>query len=310
MQRERVIRKVRKYWWIIALIAVGALSGIIYGIVVGTRSNATTGTYRNLISDIQMLIVSNSRYDDGSYGPLFLRLAWHSSGTYDRTDKTGGSNGATMRFPPESTDPENKGLDIARNLLETIKQKYSFISYADLWTLAAVVAIRQMGGPKIPWRFGRTDRNDKIPENGRLPIGSKTQDHIRQVFYRIGFNDYEIVALMGGHTVGRCHPERSNYTGPWVFTPTKFSNNYYEMLVNNNWTIKIWPGLEQFEDQSKRLMMLPVDMSLLNDPVFSEHVKTFARNQSAFFEAFASAFEKVLEFGVDFPADSERINIP
>jgi cytochrome c peroxidase len=85
-------------------------------------------------------------YDDGSYGPLFVRLAWHSAGTYDKTSGTGGSDGALMRFPPESEWGANAGLALARQALEPVKKKYPWISYGDLWTLAGVVAVESMGG--------------------------------------------------------------------------------------------------------------------------------------------------------------------
>jgi cytochrome c peroxidase len=60
-------------------------------------------------------ILNKPGWDDGSLGPVFVRLAWHASGTYDKRTNTGGSNGATMRYHPESTDPANAGLDQARH---------------------------------------------------------------------------------------------------------------------------------------------------------------------------------------------------
>jgi cytochrome c peroxidase len=60
-------------------------------------------------------------YDDGSYGPVLLRLAWHASGTYDKETGTGGSNGATMRFAPEADHGANAGLKAARDFLEPVK---------------------------------------------------------------------------------------------------------------------------------------------------------------------------------------------
>ena len=110
-------------------------------------------------------------------------VAWHASGTYCFKTKTGGSNGATMRFPPESTDGANAGLEHARydymthdrEFLEPIKKAYPSMSYADIWTLAGVVAIESMGGPQIPWSPGRVDKRKEtlvssdIPPNGRLP---------------------------------------------------------------------------------------------------------------------------------------------
>jgi hypothetical protein len=96
-------------------------------------------------------ILDKDGYDDGSIGPVLVRLAWHASGTYDAKSKTGGSHGATMRFEPESKDGANAGLDKARAFLEPIKAQFPAISYADLWTFAASVAIEEMGGPKIDW---------------------------------------------------------------------------------------------------------------------------------------------------------------
>ena len=73
-----------------------------------------------------------------------MRLAWHSSGTYDAETDTGGSNGAGMRYEAEGGDPANAGLQHARVFLEPIKQKFPWITYADLWTLAGIVAIEAM----------------------------------------------------------------------------------------------------------------------------------------------------------------------
>ena len=91
-------------------------------------------------------------------------------------------------------------------LLTNIQVKFPDISYADLYTLAGVVAIEESGGPTIPFRFGRTDMPDgeTSPPDGRLPDADKgsskpTIAHIRDVFYRMGFSDREIVALLGAH---------------------------------------------------------------------------------------------------------------
>lgn len=74
-----------------------------------------------------------------------MRLAWHSSGTFDKEDHSGGSAGGTMRFKAESSHAANNGLEIARDLLEkNIKSKYPEISYGDLYTLGGVVAIQEL----------------------------------------------------------------------------------------------------------------------------------------------------------------------
>jgi len=118
-------------------------------------------------------ILARPGFDDGSLGPLLIRLAWHSSGTYDKATDTGGSNGATMRFEPESTDPENAGLGQAREFMEAIAVKFPNLSRADLWVLAGYVAIAESGGPDIPFRSGRVDESGPGVPNGRLPGADK-----------------------------------------------------------------------------------------------------------------------------------------
>mmetsp|Transcript_9604 Transcript_9604/g.13423 ORF Transcript_9604/g.13423 Transcript_9604/m.13423 type:complete len:140 (-) Transcript_9604:18-437(-) len=90
-------------------------------------------------------------------GPILIRLSWHDAGTFDAKSGSGGPRGA-MRFTSgESGHGANNGLDVARQLLEPIRKKYPEITNADLWSLAAVVAVEEMGGPKVSWRPGRTD---------------------------------------------------------------------------------------------------------------------------------------------------------
>jgi catalase (peroxidase I) len=238
-------------------------------------------------------------YDDGSIGPVLVRLAWHASGTYDKADGSGGSSGAKMRYEPEAKWGANAGLEHARAFLEPIKEKYPDISYADLWTLAGTVAIEEMGGPKLRWTPGRTDDKDgKLsPADGRLPDAAQGAKHIRDIFYRMGFNDKEIVALVGAHCLGRCHTDRSGFSGPWTRAPTTFSNLFFVELVENKWEQKKWNGPKQFADPSGDLMMLPADLALRDDPEFRKHVDLFAKDEKAFFDAFASAWPKLMELG-------------
>ncbi|RYP81819.1 hypothetical protein DL770_005774 [Monosporascus sp. CRB-9-2] len=188
-----------------------------------------------------------------------------------------------------------------------------WITYADLWTLAAVVAIREMGGPEVAWRGGRTDFTDDshVPPSGRLPDGAQGADHLRLIFYRMGFDDREVVALSGAHNLGRCHADRSGFHGKWVNNPTRFSNQYFRLLLANDWKRKKLPnGVEQFvyvdedsaledgDEKPEELMMLPTDMSLLSDPAFRPWVERYARDKDLFFEHFAAAFAKLLELGI------------
>ncbi|KAE9367582.1 class II peroxidase [Stipitochalara longipes BDJ] len=262
------------------------------------------GDFGAVRKDIAKLL-HQPEYDDGSAGPVLVRLAWHSSGTYDAETDTGGSNGAGMRYEHEGGDPANAGLQHARVFLEPVKAAHAWITYADLWTLAGVVAIREMGGPSIPWQGGRTDYVDdsKLPPHGRLPDGAKDSDHLRWIFYRMGFNDQEIVALSGAHNLGRCHSDRSGFEGAWVNNPTRFSNQYFRLLLSLQWREKILKnGVKQFvnydEDTGSELMMLPTDIALTQDNAFRPWVELYARDKERFFEDFSKVFAKLVELGI------------
>jgi cytochrome c peroxidase len=263
--------------------------------------------------------LDNLDYDDGSYGPVLVRLAWHASGTYNKADGTGGSNHATMRFDPEAAHGANAGLRTARDLLEPIKAKYPGLSYGDLWTIAGIAAVQEAGGPAIPWRPGRTDGTAaNCTPDGRLPDAAQTQDHIRAIFYRMGFNDREIVALAGAHALGRCHTDRSGFAGPWTRAPTTFSNDYFARLVEEKWVPKTthkdpktgavvpWTGPKQFVDAATGdLMMLPADLAFIQDPGFATWAKLYAKDKAAFYSDFAAAYGKLLELGVPFKPEAK-----
>lgn len=174
-------------------------------------------------SDLTDLILSRN------CGPILIRLSWHDAGVYANGS---GCPNAAMRFTDggEGKFGANAGLpEVAIRLLAPIAQKYAKdISNADLWALAANVAIKCMGGPVIPTRFGRIDAKSSAEsvesQVMRLPDGDKGADHLRAIFNPKGFNDKDIVALSGAHTVGRCHVDRSGFDGPWTENPLTFDN--------------------------------------------------------------------------------------
>jgi len=253
-------------------------------------------------------ILKNPDYDDGSIGPVLVRLAWHASGTYDKSTGKGGSNGASMRFEPEKSDDANSGLANAQKFLEPIKQKHPWITYADLWTLAGAVAVEEMQGPKIDWYPGRIDYTEEqvkknpelIPKPGFLPDASQGQKHVREVFYRMGFSDQEIVALMGAHNLGRAHKDRSGFDGPWTHTPTRMSNQFFKLLIKSKWAARKWDGPGQYAGDgiNAKLMMLETDMSMASDEHFKKWTYIYAEDKEKFFEDFAKAFGKLISLGV------------
>ncbi|VAH89694.1 unnamed protein product [Triticum turgidum subsp. durum] len=122
------------------------------------------------------------------------------------------------------------------------------------------------------------------PPEGRLPDATKGSDHLRQVFGKqMGLSDQDIVALSGGHTLGRCHKERSGFEGPWTRNPLKFDNSYFTELLSGD---------------KEGLLQLPSDKTLLTDPVFRPLVEKYAADEKAFFEDYKEAHLRLSELGL------------
>ncbi|CAL1410243.1 unnamed protein product [Linum trigynum] len=212
--------------------------------------------------------------------PIMLRLAWHDAGTYDKSTRTGGPNGS-IRNDEELAHGANSGLKIALGFCEEVKAKHPKITYADLFQLAGVVAVEVTGGPTIDFVPGRKD-SKVSPKEGRLPDAKQGSPHLKDVFYRMGLSDKEIVALSGGHTLGRAHPERSGFDGPWTKEPLKFDNSYF---------------VELLKGETEGLLKLPTDNALLDDPAFRPFVDLYAKDEDAFFKDYAAAHKRLSELG-------------
>lgn len=260
--------------------------------------------YQEIYNDIAEKVRDQDDADEGAgrYG-LLCRLAWHSSGTYDKSNNSGGSYAGTMIYSPESTDVGNNGLELGRDFLAEFQIKYPWISRGDLWTLGGVVAVQEAGGPKIPWRPGRQDTTDKsiVPANGLLPDASQDGKYVKNFFERLGFNERETVALIGAHCLGRCHKHRSGYEGPWGPSFNMFTNDFFVRLLQG-WHIKKWDGNKQYEDdETNSFMMLPTDMALKEESYFLKYVKMYAEDQDLFFSDFSKAFSRLIELGISYP---------
>jgi catalase-peroxidase len=324
--------------------------------------------------------------DFGHYGPLFIRMAWHSTGTYRTGDGRGGGGRGQQRFAPLNSWPDNVSLDKARRLLWPIKKKYGRkISWADLMVLAGNVALETMGfrtfgfggGREDVWEpdkdvyWGSEDKwlgdkrysgdrdlenplaavqmgliyvNPEGPNGNPDPIAAARD--IREVFARMAMNDEETVALIaGGHTFGKTHGAGpASHVGPepeaasieeqglgwkssfgsgkgadtitsglevtWTNTPTKWSNNFFRILFNNEWELTKSPAdahqwkpkdekgagiVPAAHDSSKRTApsMLTTDLSLRFDPVYEKISRRFYENPDQFADAFARAWFKL-----------------
>merc|ERR1711963_528361 len=280
----------------------------------------------DLINDSDVV---NPSKDDGVQGgggfvaPMMLRLAWHCSGTWCKAAKNGGSDGGTMRFKPECDHGGNAGLGIARKLLEPIKARHPDVTYADLYILAGVVAIEEMGGPKVAFRWGRSDANEpkdpkddtRFSPDGRLPDAAQHAAHLRHIFNRMGFDDRAIVALSGAHAVGRCHTDRSGFYGPWTHAESTMSNEYYRLIFEEEWTEKKthhlpeqgteWKGPRQFTNKNGDLMMLPTDLALKEDPDFKVWAEKYYKDEELWFKDFAKYCQQLNELGCEHLLKSE-----
>ncbi|XP_010674949.2 probable L-ascorbate peroxidase 6, chloroplastic/mitochondrial isoform X1 [Beta vulgaris subsp. vulgaris] len=240
--------------------------------------------------------------------PIMVRLGWHDAGTYNKDieewPQRGGANGS-LRFEVELKHGANAGLVNALKLLQPIKDKYSEVTYADLFQLASATAIEEAGGPKIPMKYGRVEVTgpEQCPEEGRLPDAGPPSpaQHLRDVFYRMGLNDKDIVALSGAHTLGRSRPERSGWGKP----ETKYTKDGPGAPGGQSWTAQ-WLKFDNsyFKDiKEKRdadLLVLPTDAALFEDPSFKVCAEKYAADQEAFFKDYAESHAKLSNLGAKF----------
>ena len=342
-----------------------------------------------LKKDIQTTLTDSKSWwpaDWGHYGPLMIRMAWHSAGVYRVHDGRGGASGGQQRFAPLNSWPDNVNLDKARRLLWPVKQKYGRkISWADLMVLSGNVALESMGFKTFGFAGGRTDdwepdlvywgpetamlsdkRRDKkgklkgplaavemglIYVNPEGPHGKPdpllAANDIRMSFGRMAMNDEEIVALLaGGHTLGKAHGAKkpngcvgaepaaadieaqglgwknkcgtgvgadtisSGLEGAWTVTPTQWSSNYLDNLMNFNWVLTKSPaGAKQWIPDNKAAanlvpdahipnkrhapIMFTTDIALKEDPQFRKIVERFRADPTQFDLAFAKAWFKL-----------------
>jgi len=291
----------------------------------GRKFRAPTGTgtgeqgVRRAVSDL----VSKDYKTAGA----LLRLAFHDAISRDTESGEGGANGSILW---ELGRQENYGLYGAVDVLEPI-HSMGGLSWADTIAVAGSQAVTSSGGPYIQVQLGREDAKVPDPQNLTRPVGKcdealvagggrdcrgvaeKTipgaglnSDGLRNFFGRFGFSDEEVVALMGGHTIGRfssllgvpkeclrnlgdrwleCLPLGERL--PFTKDPDSFTNSYYKYLLL--WYDRsITPGDAHF---------LPSDVVIVVDDAFRRHVQAFADDEKLFFRTFEKAYTRLVSIG-------------
>ena len=342
-----------------------------------------------VVQDLTELMTNSQEWwpaDYGHYGPFFIRMAWHSAGTYRIQDGRGGGGAGMQRFAPINSWPDNGNLDKARRLLWPIKQKYgNKLSWADLMILAGNVALESMGFETFGFAGGRADVfepdetywgseatwladerysgdreldnplaavqmgliyvNPEGPNGVADPIASARD--VRETFARMAMDDEETVALVaGGHTFGKAHGagDPSKFVGPepegapihamglgwlnsmgtgrgvdtitsgiegaWTTNPTQWDNDYFKILLENEWDLVKSPaGAQQWIPRAGALgssvpdahdssrahapIMTTADLALKYDPAYLKISQDFYANPEKFADAFARAWFKL-----------------
>ncbi|KAI9922642.1 hypothetical protein PsorP6_002113 [Peronosclerospora sorghi] len=264
--------------------------------------------------------------DSGHYGSLFIRLAWHCSGSYRRADGRGGCDGGRIRFNPERSWADNVNLDKALKLLEPIKLKYGdALSWGDLIVLSGNVAIESMRGPVLGFCGGRRDDADGTSsmqlgpslEQGSVapcavdgqckkPLGPTS---IGLIYMNpegpmgvpdpaLSVHDVHDTFERMGRLKGKGNNTfSSGFEGSWTFTPTKCGNGYFKGLTTFNWEKFTGPGghvqWRPVPDTTPPVRMLTADIALLHDPIYHNISLEFAANQTALDAAFSNAWYKL-----------------
>ena len=342
-----------------------------------------------VVADLTELMTNSQEWwpaDYGHYGPFFIRMAWHSAGTYRIQDGRGGAGNGMHRFAPQNSWPDNGNLDKARRLLWPIKQKYgNKLSWADLMILTGNVALDSMGFKTFGFAGGRPDvfepdetywgsettwlADERYTGDRELdnPLGAVQMGliyvnpegpngvanpllsarDIRETFARMAMNDEETVALTaGGHTFGKAHgagdpnifvgpaPEgapieamglgwinsmgsgkgvdtiTSGIEGAWTTNPIAWDNDYFKILLENDWELTHSPaGAQQWIPKSGALahavpdahdstrshapIMTTADLAMKFDPAYLKISQDFYANPDKFADAFARAWFKL-----------------
>ena len=259
---------------------------------------------RELIT--QSLYNGNPDYSDkvdgkNYQGALYVQLAYQCASTYRDTDHRGGCNGASIRFPPESTWEVNTGLDQVLSELDDIKSQLNgAISWADLIVLAGNVALEEAGGISLPFCSGRGDYTNGDASENLAPRTSYISDpilYVRDNTKVMGFTPREYVAL-AGRPRSAAYMEGRGYKGSWTSNPSVLTNDYFSLLLNNNWEGEQSGAPTVLEEFSVvgggDINMVGEDIGMKSDYVFRSIAMDYILDEEMWREDFAAAWTKLM----------------
>lgn len=246
-----------------------------------------------------------------------MRLAFHDAGTFNGV--SGGADGCV-----DLTNSQNNGLkSVVDSLAPVVLSAKGQLSQADVWALAAGVAIQAAGGPSLQFRAGRVDASSCTGQNN-LPDAQLGVSMMQSIFVtRLNFTERETTALQGAHVLGSALSSNSGYSGKWVPNNAVFDNRYFVDLVGIPWrqqSLPAFDGAARTQWNGRQgTMMLNSDVSLAFDTssgcttvggtaggrnacprstnAFSTAVSDFAASNANFNGAFVTAFSKLTALG-------------
>jgi len=278
-----------------------------------TAAAAARGQAAAVAAAQQVAQIVNSAANRGSALGGLVRLAFHDAGTFNGI--VGGADGCV-----DFTSPDNNGLQtVVSSLTPVVQAAAGLLSRADIWVLAANVAIQMAGGPSLVFEAGRVDSSSCAGLGNALPSAEGSVAEIQRVFVSgLNFTERETTALLGAHVLGRTTTANSGYNGQWVTQNSAFNNQYFLDMLNVPWAKIANPlFLGQSRTQWNRgngNMMLNTDATLAFDITtgctrfggggggnscprsttgYSSAVTEFAGSNAAFVAAFAPAFRKM-----------------
>lgn len=256
-------------------------------------ANAVKDKIRTALRTGSIELIADKENDKAYYGAWFVHLAYQCASTFRQTDWLGGCNGARIRFSPEKEWQENEAMDKVLTLLQPIKNEFgSKLSWADLIVLAGTVALEDASGTTMDFCAGRSDAEDGLGSEYLAPRSftdpALTLSEQRKLFW---MSEREMVALQG-RLRSVVQLEMKGFNGSYTTDPSELSNNYFKILLNNDWVKDSKVG--QYKSVNGSLYMLDSDLVIKADSTLAAIAQEFAGNNTLFLEEFKSAWTKLL----------------